>query len=407
MRVAMISDVYFPRINGVSTSIETFRQDLTALGHEVMLIAPDYSRAIAGRTPDEESGVWRVAGRPVPRDPEDRLMRRKAVRALLPALREWQPDVLHIHTPFIAHYAGVEIARALTIPVVTTYHTYFEHYFEHYVPLLPRRWLAALARKVTVSQCAAADVVISPSSAMRDALRDYGVQGRIAILPTGLGPLIFRLGDGARFRTEHGIAGDRPMVLHVGRAAHEKNIDFLLRMLVELRKRLPKILMVIAGAGPALAHLKELASALGLSGHLMFVGYLERARALPDCYRAADIFVFSSRTETQGLVVLEAMAQGTPVVSNAEMGTLDVLVADRGARIVPLDEQRFATAVAELLENPHLRNEQSHAAREHALTWSSRTMAEKLAALYQEVCQARAQPPARELPHKFAATRGI
>jgi len=402
MRIAMISDVYFPRVNGVSTSIETFRRDLIALGHEVILIAPDYGRPIEG-----EGGIWRVAGRPVPRDPEDRLMRRRAVRRLRTQLEDFRPELLHVHTPFVAHYAGVELARALGIPLVTTYHTYFEHYFEHYVPFLPRRWLAGLARRVTVSQCAAADVVISPSSAMRDALRAYGVRGRIEILPTGLAPDIFNPGDGGRFRSAHGIEAGRPLVLHVGRAAHEKNIGFLLRMLVVLRGFVPDVLFVLAGEGPALQHLTQTVRTLGLEDCVRFVGYLDRRQELPDCYSAADTSsFFSSRTETQGLVVLEAMAQGTPVVSNAEMGTRDVLIADRGAHIVPLDETVFADAVAELLSNRARRGEMSRAAREHALAWSSRTMAQRLAALYQDLTSSGAELLG-ELPHKIPATHGI
>jgi glycosyltransferase involved in cell wall biosynthesis len=241
---------------------------------------------------------------------------------------------------------------------------------------------------------------------MRDALRAYGVRGRLEILPTGLAADSFRPGEGGGFRSAHGIEAQRPVVLHVGRAAHEKNIDFLLRMLVVLRGLVPKVLFVLAGEGPALQHLKQAVRTLGLGECVRFVGYLDRRQELPDCYRAADVFVFSSRTETQGLVVLEAMAQGTPVVSNAEMGTRDVLIADRGAHIVPLDESIFAAAVAELLTDRPRRDAMSRAAREHALGWSSRAMAQRLAALYQELAQARAAS-LRELPHKIPATHGI
>jgi glycosyltransferase involved in cell wall biosynthesis len=383
MRILMITDVYFPRINGVSTSIQTFRNDLHTLGHEVTLLAPQY-----GNDATDDAGILRVAGRSVPRDPEDRLMRRREIRRMIPEIARRQPELVHIHTPFVAHYAGIEIARALNLPVVTTYHTYFEHYFEHYVPFLPKRWLAALARKVTVGQCAAADLVISPSNAMLDALRTYGAQGRIAVLPTGLGDGCYTPGDGRRFRAAYGIAAERPIVLHVGRAAHEKNIDFLIRILPPLKRAVPNVLMVIAGEGPALMHLKDLAQRIGVADSVQFVGYLERNYGLPDCYAAGDVFAFSSRTETQGLVLLEAMAQGTPVVSNAEMGTRDVLVADRGARILPLDEEEFAAAIAQVIGDRALRAQMSDAAREHARGWSSRTMAERLSAHYQELVAA-------------------
>jgi 1,2-diacylglycerol 3-alpha-glucosyltransferase len=392
MRVLMISDVYFPRINGVSTSIQTFRADLRALGHEVTLLAPEY-----GKPRDDDGDIYRIPGRSVPRDPEDRLMCRRAIRGLIPELARRQPDVVHVHTPFVAHYAGVEIAGALGVPVATTYHTYFEHYFKHYVPFVPRRLLAALARRVTAAQCAAADLVISPSSAMLDALRAYGVTGRIAVLPTGLSASCYVAGNGERFRAAQGIEQGRPVALHVGRAAHEKNVDFLLRMLGPLKRAIPGVLLVIAGEGPALPHLKDLARRLGHDHEVLFVGYLERTRALPDCYAAGDVFVFSSQTETQGLVLLEAMAQGTPVVSNVEMGTLDVLTQDRGARIVPLQEEPFAAAVAELITNRHLRSDMSHAAREHALAWSSRAMAERLAVHYQKLLVGSVRDVAREI----------
>ena len=393
----MITDVYFPRINGVSTSIQTFRADLRALGHDVTLLAPQYGND--GADDVDDAGILRIAGRSVPRDPEDRLMRRRAIRRMIPELAHRQPELVHIHTPFVAHYAGIEIARALNVPVVTTYHTYFEHYFKHYAPFLPRRWLAALARRVTVAQCATVDLMISPSRAMLDALRAYGVKGQIAVLPTGLGNGCYTPGDGHRFRAAFGIATGRPVVLHVGRAAHEKNIDFLIRMLLPLRRVVPNALMVIAGEGPALVHLKELAQRLGLADSVRFVGYLERTRGLPDCYAAGDVFVFSSCTETQGLVLLEAMAQGTPVVSNAEMGTRDVLIADRGARIMPLDEDAFAAAVAQVIGDRELRAQMSRAAREQALGWSSRNMAERLSAHYQE--------QVREVRHEVHTNRAI
>jgi len=134
VRVLMISDVYFPRINGVSTSIETFRRELHQLGHETLLITPEYPQASQAADP----AIRRVRSRYVPRDPEDRMMRRGDIRRLLPELAAAHFDLVHIQTPFIAHYAGVELARRLKLPVVETYHTYFEEYLHHYVPLLPR-----------------------------------------------------------------------------------------------------------------------------------------------------------------------------------------------------------------------------------------------------------------------------
>ncbi len=382
MRILMVSDVYFPRVNGVSTSIQTFRGDLMAMAHRVVLVAPCYPGAA---TRDDGEAVIHIHSRAVPRDPEDRMFSRGRLLALLPQLQRERFDVVHVQTPFVAHYAGIAIARRLGLPVVESYHTYFEHYLHHYVPALPTRLLQSLARRFTVAQCRQVDAVISPSRQMAEALRAYGVETPIEVLPTGLPQDRFVLGDRERFRARHGIAAARPLALFVGRVAHEKNIDFLVRMLDSLRAEVPEVLLVIAGEGPAEQHLRALVAARRLEANVLFLGYLERGSELRDCYRAADVFVFASRTETQGLVLLEAMAQGTPVVSTAVMGTADVLRDARGAVVVPEEPAAVATAVADLLQDPARRDALSGQARDDAARWSGRAMARRLVALYEEV----------------------
>jgi glycosyltransferase involved in cell wall biosynthesis len=160
----------------------------------------------------------------------------------------------------------------------------------------------------------------------------------------------------------------------------------------------PDVLLVIAGEGPAEAHLRALAAKLGLDANVLFIGYLERTRGLLDCYRAADAFVFASRTETQGLVLIEAMAQGTPVVSTAVMGTVDVLSGAGGAVVVPEETTAFAAAVAGVLRDPQRREELSHRAREDAVRWSSRLMAERLARLYEGVIESDVAPSREVAP---------
>ncbi len=164
MRILKISDVFFPRVNGVSTSIETFRRDLVAQGHEVVLVAPAYSRASAEPCETANPSIRRVPARAVPRDPEDRIMAWGGLRRALAELAPRKFDVVHIHTPFLAHYAGLGFAREQGTPVVATYHTLFEEYLHHYVPLLPRQITGGLARRFSRSQCNQLDAVIAPSS---------------------------------------------------------------------------------------------------------------------------------------------------------------------------------------------------------------------------------------------------
>jgi 1,2-diacylglycerol 3-alpha-glucosyltransferase len=381
MRILMISDVYFPRINGVSTSIQTFRRGLHAAGHETFLIAPEYP----GAARDTEPNILRVPSRGVPRDPEDRAMKLGALRALRPQLQRLEPDLVHIETPFIAHYRGTALARALRVPVIETYHTYFEEYLHHYVPLMPRAVMRLVARRFTVAQCNVLDALVVPSRAMEQALLDYGVQCPMHIIPTGMEMDRFAGGDGQRFRAQLGIAPGQPVLVHVGRIAHEKNIDFLFRMFAIVVRAKPGAVFVVAGEGPALASCKAYVRSLGLAQQVRFVGYLSRERELLDCYRAGDLFVFSSKTETQGLVLLEAMALGVPVVSTAHMGTADILNPQRGAHIAADDENEFATIAVRLLEDAPRRAEMSIEARAYAATWSATAMADRLAGLYSAV----------------------
>ena len=380
MRILMMSDVYFPRVNGVSTSILTYRDDLIELGHSCTLVAPRYPFP---PELDDDDAIVRIPSWQLPFDPEDRALKWLRLREWSRSATKGEFDIVHVQTPFTAHYAGLSIARRLGIPIIETYHTYFEHYLHHYLPLAPLSLTSPVARRLTISQCHQVDAVISPSPQMADALMAYGVKTPIDILPTGLPASAFDPGDRASFRAAHGIEQNRPVALFVGRVAYEKNIEFLLTMLPFLKKRVPDILLVIAGQGPAQSHITRKAQSLGLQSSVQFVGNMDRANTLRHCYSAADVFIFASRTETQGLVLLESLAQGTPVVSTAVMGTADVLKDVKGGVVAPEEPDAFAAAAASVLTNREFRAALSAHARQDAERWSSAGMARRLVQLYE------------------------
>jgi len=380
----MISDVYFPRINGVSTSIQTFRQGLEARGVRVTLVAPDYG------TQDMDESLVRVPSRHLPMDPEDRMMRYGKLMRCLADLRGPKVDLIHIQTPFVAHYAGIHWARRLGVPTVESYHTFFEEYLYHYVRCLPRAGLRFLARRFSARQCNQVNALVVPSQAMLDVLRGYGVTRQAAVIPTGLDLAAFRGGERERFRRAYGIADDRPVLLYVGRVVFEKNIEFLFHVLQRLRQQWPDILLVVAGEGPAVEPLKSLALDMHIAENILFVGYLDRRQSLLDCYRAGDVFVFASRTETQGLVLLEAMALGLPVVSTAVMGTAEVLRDHQGCLVAKEDVEDFAAKVNRLLLDEGLRRALSTSAIEYAKRWSEDAFAERLVAYYYSIMGTRA-----------------
>jgi 1,2-diacylglycerol 3-alpha-glucosyltransferase len=380
MKILFISDVYFPRVNGVSTSIQTFRHNLRLLGHTVHLIAPDYQTTSA-----DETDILRVPAKSLPFDPEDRLMSYRWVMKNLDQLRGEQYDIIHIQTPFVAHYLGTKLSRLLGIPCVETYHTFFEEYLYHYILIVPKKLMRLIAKRFSRHQGNSLDGMVVPSHPMLQVLKSYGVTTHAEVIPTGIAPESFVLGDRAAFRNKYKIPQDRPVLLFVGRVAHEKNIGFLLHVLNLIRLVMPDVLFVIAGEGPARKSLEHEVRELGLSENVMFIGYLDRNTELNSCYRSADIFIFSSRTETQGLVLLEAMAQGIPVVSTAELGTRDVLREGVGVWIAKEDVADFSGKVIKMLRDAEVRKDLGEAGRNYAHTWSASMQAERLLAFYSSV----------------------
>jgi 1,2-diacylglycerol 3-alpha-glucosyltransferase len=378
MNILFISDVFFPRVNGVSTSINTFATELRALGHQVTLIAPSYTHE-----DKQEEWIVRVPSHKIYFDPEDRLMNFGKLKALLPWIRDKHFDVIHIHTPFTAHYVGIHFGKKLDIPVVETYHTFFEDYLHHYLPFIPQFISRKLARTISRRQCNAVDGIVSPSKPMLDALKQYGIKTPAEVVATGLDDSSFASVDGEHFRMSHDIPLTQPMLLFVGRVAHEKNIGFLLEMHVELIKNHPDALLVITGEGPAEESIKQSIEKLGISNKVRMIGYLDRGHELIACYKAADIFVFASKSETQGLVLLEAMAQGTAVVAIAELGTKSILIEGEGVLIAKDDINDFADKVSILLSDAPKRQMIGEKGRQYAQEkWGAGVLAKKVAKFY-------------------------
>jgi 1,2-diacylglycerol 3-alpha-glucosyltransferase len=379
----MISDVFFPRINGVSTSIDSFRHALREQDIEVHVVAPAYPATHA-----DDARITRIPARRVPFDPEDRLMHGRALRLALAGMARQRCDLVHVQTPFAAHYAGLRHARDQHLPCIATYHTHFEEYLYNYVPAVPKAMLRSFARGLARRQCNTLDAVIVPSSAMHDTLAGYGVTAPMHRVPTGIPVAHFSAEcrpASAEFRRRFDIPNDSRIALFVGRAAHEKNIGFLLEALRHAHALAPDLLFVIAGEGPALPALKRQAEALGIAAQVRFVGYLDRLRELPACYAAADLFVFASRTETQGLVLLEAMAAGLPVLAFAALGTREIVEPRRGAVPAPQEAAAFGAAMARLINDPQERQRMAGEARDFAREWTTEACASRLATVYRAV----------------------
>ena len=377
MRILMISDTYFPRVSGVASSIRSFRTGLARLGHEVDLLIPAYGPREMLDTGILQATAWRVFFYP-----EERLMTPLGLMRLHRHLQQRRYDLVHIQTPFVAHSYGTYLAHRLRIPAVLSYHTYFEAYMGHYYPWIPAPLRRGLIHRISRRQCHAVAGVIVPSGAMAEILWSYGVNTPLQVIPTGIEAAPFASGDGAAFRANLSIGPERRVLLYAGRIAPEKNIPLLLDVVERLRPALPEVLLLLAGDGPARPALEAQSVQRGLSGAVRFLGYLDRESTLRDAYQAAELFVFPSQTETQGMVLLEALAAGLPVVAIPALGAADLLAARQGSRSARPDPDDFSEQCLRILRDPELRGRLAAEARELARRWSQEAMSQRLIHFY-------------------------
>ena len=308
MRIGLFSDTYLPQINGVTTTVHWLREELEHMGHEVYVFCPHYGR----EKPDPH--VIRLPAVTFLFHRESRVAFPMPLRArrILGEL-----DAIHSHTPFSLGALALWAARWARIPHVHTYHTLYVAY-RHYLPppLRPPRRMAEVLSAAFCNRC---DAVTVESTPIRDELLRYGVRVPIHVFPFGVNLRAFSCPIQHDLRADLALPDRAPVLLYVGRLAPEKNVFFLLRMFREVALRRPDVLLVMIGGGPSAEDLVHEASRLGVARRVLFPGYIGHDR-LVDYYRQADLFVFASKTETQGMVVLEAMAAGLPVVAIPEMG---------------------------------------------------------------------------------------
>jgi len=330
-RVACFTECYRPINNGVVASIDELRAGLEAARVGVTIVAPHFPHERAG-----EAAVVRLPSLPLPTSSGYRL----CVPYLSRAAREriGRAAIVHVHSPFVTGRLGASFARRSGVPLVFTYHTRLDEY-AHYVPFEPRVARRAMTR-LTRAFANRADAVIVPTAAMLQCLRDIGVRVPIAVVASSIDVARFSAGRRtAAARAMLGARGGERIALCVSRIAKEKQLELAIDALVHA----PDIRLAVVGDGPQRALLEARAARLGVRDRVHFTGALDPA-ALPDLYASSDAFVFPSTTETQGLVLGEALLAGLPVV--AVDGAVNREVLAGFGRLVPPDPRALADALA-------------------------------------------------------------
>jgi glycosyltransferase involved in cell wall biosynthesis len=377
----MFSDCYHPVINGVVTSIDVLRSNLMKAGHEIELFVPDKPGFS-----DHDLSIHRFFSLTAPFHKESRFTLPHPW-GHIKRLQDWAPDVLHIHTPFNLGLVGLYVSEKLGLPYVFTHHTLWEEYV-HYVPLVSRRLLRKTAIAVCRQFCNGASTVVAPSDEVKSRLLTQRVRQPIEVIPTGIDVECFAEGDGAAIRTRYGLLPEHRVAIYVGRMGKEKSLDFLLNAFAQVSREVPEARLLMVGGGPEKTVLEEQTRSLGLQDRVTFTGYVPRTD-LASYFRAARVFLFSSVTETQGLVSLEAQASSCPVVAVRASGSNEAVADQETGFLVPQNEADFAAHTIRLLCDDALQARMASSALERALHFSSRIMVERHLQVYEQAVDDR------------------
>lgn len=389
MKIGFFTDSYRPRIDGVVKSVDLYKEALEKLGHQVYIFAP--KTFSFKKSAGQDTNIFRfnsVKSVIVPNYP---LAIPISARNYY-HLAKLNLDIIHLHTPFTLGVLGIMAARIESKPAVMTCHTHYTEYISHYflkgkvlTPEMTRRYCSYITNQT--------DLVISPSEKFKHILEKEGVKRKIIVLPTGLKLQDFQKIKKGYFRRRYFLGGKK-ILLFVGRLGSEKNVQFLIKAMRYLRDCRNDMVLAIVGEGKYKKNLIALTRRMKLQHQVLFTGFLLGKR-LSYAYADADCFAFASKTDTQGLVLLEACAHGLPIVMLADGGLTSAVQDGKNGFIVPKDNpQIFAEKIKELFNNNDIYRDFCLKSRGIASELDIEQQAKKLVMLYKDAIQ-RKSPNSR------------
>lgn len=376
MHIAHFTNNYYPVINGVVRSVSAFRQALTELGNNVFVFAQEDAYE------DQEPFIFRYPSLPLPIsvDIPAAIPISPNIDWVIPLLKL---NVIHSHHPVLLGQVGAAKAKKLGIPLVFTFHTQY-HEYSHYFPISQEDVQEFIKEAVNdwlqnyMQRC---HHIVVPSGSMLEILKsNYGLESQYTVIPTGIQLDFYQESDGTAIRQENGWEKDIVMI-SVGRLAKEKNWRFLLQAGAKAMQNHPQLRIVILGSGPERKSLALYIKELGIRDRVNFLGDVSFEK-VPAYLKAADFFGFASKTETQGLVTLEALAAGLPVVAVNASGTRDILENAVQGFLVDEDIGAFSNAIDQILLNQEMYNNFKQAAYLRAQEFEIKKQAAKLLEVY-------------------------
>lgn len=380
MRVGMFINYYTPSKGGMETSVINLSNGLKDAGHEVFIFAPNYPGWI-----ETEKNVFRYKSFSFTYDDYLYVIPVPSLSKMEDTVRSLHLDIIHSHQPFSLGWEATKFAEKLEIPVVLTYHIKYEEY-SHYVFLIPKKISQKIIRWIVNRNCKKCDAIIAPSGAIKKLLFDEGIKKSVHIIPSGINIDQFAKDAGKRqdIRGRYDVKDNEVLLITASRVVPEKNIDFLVRSFAIIRKARKDAKLMIVGEGSFRDELDVLVKELGLEDCVIFTGLLDKEGMIAH-YQASDIFVFASLTETQGLVAVEAMAAGLPVVAVKASGIEDMIKSGQDGILTDNTEENFAANAIKLIEDDILRKKMAESARLNADEFSIAPWVNKAVGLYQDL----------------------
>ncbi len=384
MNICMMTNTYLPHVGGVARSVSTFAEEYRRRKHQVLVVAPEFEGKPLNKR--AEAIVERVAA--IQNfNGSDFSVRLPLAAALSERIDAFKADIIHAHHPFLLGDTALRIGTSKNVPIIFTHHTRYEDY-THYVPF-DSPALKEVVINLSTEFANLCDGVIAPSESIARLIKKRGVTTPIRVVPTGIDVAAFAAGEGARFRNRFRIPSQAFVVGHVGRLAPEKNLGYLAEAVALFIQKTPDSRFLVVGGGPSEETIKETFKKFDAEKQLILAGR-HGGRTLADAYNAMDVFAFASFSETQGLVLAEAMAAGCPVVALNASGVREVMRNGENGFMLPAraSTKVFAACLARLQAEPELRTAYSKEARITADEFASGQCAERALAFYQDIRKA-------------------
>jgi len=385
LKIGIFTDSFRPYTSGVVRSIELFSREFNKRGHQVYIFGPDYPLL----HPPREEGVFRFISVPAPTMPDFALPIPISAQ-LGKTIRKIDLDIIHSHSPFLLGSLGARAARRYKLPLIFTFHTLYDQYV-HYFPFA-RQASKQVVQRISRNFCNRANRVVAPSQMIVSYLQRIGVKTPIVNIPTGVDLEEFTNLDPGWLEENYGVKPEEKVLLFVGRLGQEKNVTFLLKAFHQVQTDYPNCRLVMVGKGPQEKTLRKMSRDFGIEDKVTFTGVLSRQKIV-HCYASADLFVFPSVTETQGLVIGEAKATGLPVVAVRAFGPAEMVYHGEDGFLTDPSLSSFTTAILDLLENKDLYDQMSSNAYKNVTLISASYCAEQMLDLYQELIDKKARAP--------------